>query len=133
MAYDFLWIQLKEEEQKQRRAEEELRRQEAEPQGSLLQSSENDSPVKQEEPGLNRILSSSTLKDIKDLHGIMEQAEGGHRRSPSEQGIRLQMPLSHQPNFHQLLLGDSRCSAEGGEGAEAVLEEVQPTSKKRVK
>lgn len=43
----------------------------ADPHVSLLHSSENDSPVKQEERGLNRILSSSTLKDIKDLKGIM--------------------------------------------------------------
>jgi hypothetical protein len=71
--------------------------------------------VKQE-GGLNHILSTSTLKDIKDLHGIMEQAEGDkHRRKPSDHQIHMEMPLSHRPSLNLLLLGDSRSGEGEGE------------------
>lgn len=68
VAYDFLWIQLQEAQKTSINGEKVI---EPDPHLSLLHSSENDSPAKQEERDLNRILSSSTLKDIKDLKGIM--------------------------------------------------------------
>lgn len=106
---------MKEEEQKRKHLEEQLKKhkhkhthEEMEPHVSLLHSSENDSPVKQEENGLNRILSSSTLKDIKDLQGMIEQGENNHRRVPSEREIKL--PISHRPSLPIPLLTDSKCS-----------------------
>lgn len=53
---------------------------------SLMHSSENDSPMKQEERGLNHILSSSTIKDINELRGIMEEGETSTKQKRNSYG-----------------------------------------------